>query len=113
MLIPFCHWTDWWSEQAEGAQEESAYGGKESKGSKVSTREEEKTTACRQTVSWEESVEMTGNIYRFPIQCYLLYFLNGNHIILPVFFPEELANYISKKILQQVSTILQKSCWDS
>ena len=31
-------------------------------------------------------MEMTGNIYRFPIQCYLLYFLNGEYIILPVFF---------------------------
>ena len=43
-------------------------------------------------------MEMTGNIYRFPIQCYLLYFLNGEYIILPVFIfffsPEELANYI-------------------
>ena len=119
LLTPFCHWTDCWSEQqAEGAQEEYAYGSKESQGSKDSTREEEKTTTCRQRVSWEESMEMTGNIYRFPIQCYLLYFLNGEYIILPVFFffffPCGISKlYILKKILQQVSTILQKSCWDS
>ncbi|XLU92272.1 hypothetical protein S245_006624, partial [Arachis hypogaea] len=43
---------------SEGTQEENASGCKERKGCKISPREEEKQSACRETVPRKESVNM-------------------------------------------------------